>query len=253
MNDKTFLVLDLETTGLDPKADKIIEIGAVLHTKNGKQAEYSQLVNPGIPIPRFITELTGITREMVQSDKALPVQDALEEFRAFLSKELNQSSHPANIKDLPVTGHNVGFDLSFLREEGALKDNPAIDTYDLASVILPGEGRYNLRALGQVLGVPKRATHRALDDTLVTLAIFKIMYEKILQLPLPTLIEIIRLAEDIPWKGTLPFLWALEERKKGESGSRRGYLSQQGDDGRERGCFRLLFRRNIRSRNYRQV
>jgi ATP-dependent DNA helicase DinG len=214
MIDKTLLVLDLETTGLDPKADKIIEIGAVLHSRKGKQVEFSQLVNPGIPIPRFITELTGITREMVQSDKALPVQEALQALRDFLNKELKQSGSTAKIKDLPVAGHNVGFDLSFLQEEDTFKDNPEVDTYDMASVILPGEGRYNLRALGQVLGVPKRATHRALDDTLVTLAILKIMYEKILQLPLSTLAEIVRLSKGIHWKGALPFVWALEERKK---------------------------------------
>ncbi len=214
MNNKTFLVLDLETTGLDPKADKIIEIGAVLHTSKGKPAEFSSLVNPGIAIPRFITELTGITSEMVHSDSTPPIQEALEEFQNFLHKELEKTGSTDKIKDLPVVGHNVGFDLSFLQEEGAFQGNPAIDTYDIASVILPGEGRYNLRALGQVLGVPKRATHRALDDTQVTLGILKIMYDKILQLPLSTLAEIVNLAEGIHWNGVLPFRWALEGRKK---------------------------------------
>ncbi len=216
MIDKTLLVLDLETTGLDPKSDRIIEIGAVLHTDKGKQAEYSQLVNPGIPIPRFITELTGITREMVQSDKALPIDDAIKKLTNFLHKELGQAGTSLRIEDLPIVGHNVGFDLSFLNQQGAFEDNPSLDTYEMASVILPGEGRYNLRALGQVLGVPKRATHRALDDAAVTLAIFKIMYEKITQLPLSTLAEIVRLSEDLKWKGFIPFQWALEERKKGQ-------------------------------------
>jgi len=217
MNDRTFLVLDLETTGLDPKADKIIEIGAVLHTQKGKQREFSQLVNPGIPIPRFITELTGITSQMVQSDNALPIQAALDELQLYLRKELQQSGSKIAIKDLPVVGHNVGFDLSFIRAAGAFNENSGLDTYDVASVILPGEGRYNLRALGQVLDVPQRATHRALDDAQVTLAILKIMYEKILQLPLSTLVEIVRLAKDIPWQGALPFQWALEERQGQDS------------------------------------
>ena len=219
MIDKNILVLDLETTGLDPKTDKIIEIGAVLHTEKGKQVEFSQLVNPGIPIPRFITELTGITREMVQSENALPIEEALQNFKDFLIKELGQFGAASKIGSLPVAGHNVGFDLSFLNEEGVLKQNPSLDTYEMASVVLPGEGRYNLRALGQVLGVPKRATHRALDDTLVTLAILKIMYEKILQLPLPTLAEIVRLSKSCNWKGALPFIWALEQRTGGGQNS----------------------------------
>lgn len=219
MIDKNLLVLDIETTGLDPKSDKIIEIGAVLHTKNGKQVEFSQLVNPGIPIPPFITELTGITREMVQSEKALPIGEALQELSDFLIKELKLSGNSGKLKTLPVVGHNVGFDLSFLQRDGAFGGNPSLDTYEMASVILPGEGRYNLRALGQVLGVPRRPTHRALDDTLVTLAILKIMYEKILQLPLSTLAEIVRLSDGIPWKGYLPFLWALEERSKQQDGT----------------------------------
>lgn len=214
MIEKNLLVLDLETTGLDPKSDKIIEIGAVLHTEKGKQVEFSQLVNPGIPIPSFITDLTGITREMVQSPQALPIQDALQKFEEFLLKEIKQAGTGLKIETLPVVGHNVGFDLSFLREEGAFHANPPLDTYEIAAVILPGEGRYNLRALGQVLGVPKRANHRALDDTLVTLSILKIMYDVILELPLSTLAEIVRLSDQTNWKGSLAFMWALEQRTK---------------------------------------
>lgn len=221
MIEKNLLVLDLETTGLDPKKDKIIEIGAVLHTRKGKQAEFTQLVNPGIPIPSFITELTGITREMVQSPKALPIEDALQALEEFLAKELGQAGQSQQIDTLPVIGHNVGFDLSFLNQAGAFKGNPPLDTYEIASVILPGEGRYNLRALGQVLGVPKRANHRALDDTLVTLSIFRIMFDRILQLPISTLSEIVRLSENINWKGSLAFNWALEQKiqEKAESSS----------------------------------
>jgi ATP-dependent DNA helicase DinG len=219
MIEKHVLVLDLETTGLDPKSDKIIEIGAVLHTPKGKQAEFNQLVNPGIPIPSFITDLTGITGEMVRSPKALPIQDALQRFQEFLLEELKQAGPGIKIDSLPVVGHNVGFDLSFLQEEGAFMKNPPLDTYEIAAVILPGEGRYNLRALGQVLGVPKRANHRALDDSLVTLSILKIMHDKILQLPLSTLAEIVRLSDGTNWKGTLAFMWALEQRTR-ENGNK---------------------------------
>ena len=211
MTDRPLLVIDLETTGLDSSSDRIIEIGAVLFTGGGKETEFSQLVNPGIPIPKFISDLTGITTSMVRGDQALPLQDALLELDGFLRSSLQDFGASAAIEDLPVIGHNVSFDLSFLTEAGAFKTNPSIDTYEMAAVILPTEGRYNLRALGQVLGVPERATHRALDDARVTQAIFQIMYDFILELPLPTLAEIVRLSRNTNWEGTLPFQWALKE------------------------------------------
>ncbi|MCK4490011.1 MAG: DEAD/DEAH box helicase, partial [Anaerolineales bacterium] len=109
--------------------------------------------------------------------------------------------------------HNVKFDLSFLKKQGILKQNKAIDTYEMAAVVLPAEGRYNLRALGQSLMVPMKATHRALDDTRVTQAIYHLMYQLILDLPINLLSEITRLGKNITWDGYLPFLWALQEKQ----------------------------------------
>ena len=94
---------------------------------------------------------------------------------------------------LVVLGHNVGFDLSFLRKQGILRQNDSIDTYEMASVLMPSAGRYNLSALGQALGVPLSATHRALDDARVTRAIFLRLYEMALEMPLQLLAEIVRL------------------------------------------------------------
>jgi DNA polymerase-3 subunit epsilon/ATP-dependent DNA helicase DinG len=201
MANRTLVALDIETTGLQSKTDKIIEIGAVLFSNKGIEKEFETLVNPGISIPPFISQLTGITDAMVRGKKIPYIEQAISQLIDFVG-------------DVPVIGHNVKFDLSFLRAAGGLKDNPAIDTYEMASVILPAEGRYNLRALGQVLGVPMRATHRAMDDTKVTQAIFQIMYDMIQNLPLSTLGEIVRLSPGARWEGTLPFKWAYEERKK---------------------------------------
>jgi DNA polymerase-3 subunit epsilon/ATP-dependent DNA helicase DinG len=218
--DKPLLVVDLETTGLDSSSDKIIEIGAVLFSSGGKEAEFSQLVNPGIPIPKFISDLTGITTSMVRGEGALPIEDALQELDVFLQSSLQEFGISAVGDKLPIIGHNVSFDLSFLRAAGVFKTNPAIDTYEMAAVVLPTEGRYNLRALGQVLGVPERATHRALDDARVTQAIYQIMYDAILELPLATLAEIVRLSGNIDWQGFLPFQWALIEMTGGEKSAR---------------------------------
>ena len=201
MTIRTLVALDIETTGLDSKTDRIIEIGAVRFTEKGVEEEFETLVNPGIKIPPFISQLTGITDAMVRGDKIPYIEEAISQLIDFVG-------------DVPVIGHNVKFDLSFLRAAGALKKNAGIDTYEMASVVLPAEGRYNLRALGQVLSVPMRATHRALDDTKVTQAIYQIMFGMIMDLPLPTLGEIVRLSPGPGWGGTLPFKWAFEEKKK---------------------------------------
>jgi len=194
---KTLVALDIETTGLDSQNDKIIEIGAVRFSGSEIQDEFNSLINPGKKIPPFISQLTGITDAMVRG--APPVEEVLDQLVDF-------------VKDAPVVGHNVNFDLSFLKKQGVLKQNEAIDTYEMASVILPDEGRYNLRALGQSLSVPIRATHRALDDTKVTQAIYHLMYQIILEQPLSLLAEIVRLGKSITWNGNLPFSWAYQEK-----------------------------------------
>jgi DNA polymerase-3 subunit epsilon/ATP-dependent DNA helicase DinG len=203
MSSRTLVALDIETTGLDPKNDRIIEIGAVKFDSTGITNEYSTLVNPGIKIPRFITELTGITDAMVRGEQIPYIKDVIQNLEEFVG-------------DSPVIGHNVMFDLSFLRAEGGLKKNPFIDTYEMASAVLPSEGRYNLRALGQILEIPMKATHRALDDTKVTQAIYEVMFDMILELPRAVLAEIFRLSKNTSWGGTLPFQWAFQE-KKGDS------------------------------------
>jgi DNA polymerase-3 subunit epsilon/ATP-dependent DNA helicase DinG len=196
----TLVALDIETTGLDPKNDKIIEIGAVRFSGSKIEGEFNSLINPGKNIPPFISQLTGITDAMVRG--APPVEEVIEQLADF-------------VKDTPVVGHNVKFDLSFLKKQGVLKQNKAIDTYEMAAVVLPAEGRYNLRALGQSLSVPMKATHRALDDTKVTQAIYHLMCQLILELPLGLLSEIVRLGKNITWGGYLPFLWALQEKQSG--------------------------------------
>lgn len=195
----SIVALDIETTGLDPQADSIIEIGTVRFNGHRVEGEWTTLVNPNRRIPPFITQLTGITDLMVQD--APPIRAVLAELQDFVG-------------DAPVLGHNVGFDLSFLRKYGILEDNDALDTYEMASVILPRAGRYNLSALGQALSIPLPATHRALDDARVTCFAFQRLYEMTLKLPLDLLAEIVRLSEPIEWLGYRPFYEALRSRSK---------------------------------------
>ncbi|NQU29591.1 MAG: 3'-5' exonuclease [Anaerolineae bacterium] len=158
----TLIAFDLETTGLNPKTDAIIEIGAVRFTESRIEDEFSVLINPGRSIPGFITQLTGISNEMVRG--APNIHDVMADFEAFVG-------------DAPVIGHNVRFDLGFTQQYDLLKDNTAIDTYEMAAVLLPSAGRYKLGALSQALGIPLVNAHRALDDAKATMGVFTRLYE----------------------------------------------------------------------------
>lgn len=196
---KTIVALDLETTGLDSARDAIIEIGAVKFKGERVEAEFSTLINPGRKLPSFITRLTGISDAMLAAQPR--INDVLPKLIAFVG-------------DTPVLGHNVQFDLGFVRAKGALKYNDALDTYDLASVLLPSAGRYNLGSLAKALGITLPATHRALDDCRVTVAVYHVLYRKALELPLDLLAEIVHLGREIEWGGGPIFEDALRDRSK---------------------------------------
>jgi ATP-dependent DNA helicase DinG len=178
------VAIDIETTGLDNDRDAIIEIGAVRFNGKRVENEFSTLINPNRHIPEFITGLTGIDDSMVH--QAPRLGDIAHELEAFVS-------------DAPVIGHNVRFDLGFLQKLGILKLNHVIDTYALASVLMPSASRYNLGALGQQLGIMLPATHRAPDDAKVTHAVYERLLEMARQLPLEIVQEIVRHGEPLDW------------------------------------------------------
>ena len=196
---KSIVALDIETTGLESQKDAIIEIGAVRFTTRRVEDEWSSLINPGRKIPPFITQLTGINDHMVL--EAPSIQDILPELRHFVS-------------ELPILGHNVRFDLSFLRNYGLFRGNDVLDTYEIASVLLPSAGRYNLGALGQTLNIPLPASHRALDDARVTGAIYRSLHEIGMELPIQLLAEFVRLGEGIDWDAYGFFFDLLRYRSK---------------------------------------
>lgn len=186
------IAIDIETTGLSPENDAIIEIGAVRFNGNRIEDEWSSLINPNRPISSFITQLTGITNEMVRN--APPIRAVLDELNAFIG-------------NLPLLGHNLQFDLSFLNRYKVGLINETLDTYELASVLLPTASRYNLSSLGQQLGILLPATHRALDDARVTHAVFMRLFQKAKDLPLELVEEFLRLSEPFDWKA----FWVFEQ------------------------------------------
>jgi len=204
---RSIVALDIETTGLDNVRDAMIEIGAVRFNERRVEGEFHTLLNPRRAIPTEITRLTGITNEMVR--RAPMLQEVRDDLEAFVG-------------DAPVLGHNVSFDMGFLQQRGILGLNEIIDTYALATVLLPTASRYNLGSLGQLLGIPFPATHRALDDARVTHQIFVQLLDKIRALPLDLLAEITRLGDPFDWGGDVIFRQVMRERAKETLGAGPG-------------------------------
>jgi DNA polymerase III epsilon subunit family exonuclease len=195
----TIVSLDIETTGLDENREAIIEIAAVKFNGRRVEGEFNTLVNPGKHIPDFITGLTGIDNAMVRNAPRL--RDIAHELTAFVG-------------DAPILGHNVKFDIGFLRKAGLFEYQQTLDTYELASVLLPAASRYNLGALGQQLGIPLPATHRALDDARVTHACYVRLLDMAGELPFDTLQEIVELGNFVDWDAGWVFEQALHARVK---------------------------------------
>jgi DNA polymerase-3 subunit epsilon/ATP-dependent DNA helicase DinG len=188
--------LDIETTGLDPKNDSIIEIGAVKFNGNRVLDEFSTLINPRKPINSFITNLTGITNAMVMNAPLLA--DVYPQLETFIG-------------DHPILGQNVGFDISFFQRYGAFKANPVIDTYELAAVLMPSAPRYGLGSLCHQLGVILSEAHRAINDARATMGVYNKLYEKLFQLPIDLIAEMVQQSQGLTWPAELPFRWVLQD------------------------------------------
>lgn len=189
---RTYVALDLETTGLDPRRDAITEVGAVrfrTSLDNGSvQARvldtWSSLVNPDRPIPIQVQQLTGITQEDVAG--APRFSQVIDELRRFVGQ-------------YPVVGHNVSFDLGVLYSHDLPLSNPTVDTFELASILMPHAARYSLTKLGEMFDLPNLCSHRALDDALATKDLFVALLEHASELPLTILQELNRLARPVDW------------------------------------------------------
>lgn len=149
----SYIALDLETTGLDPKRDKIIEIGACRVGDGEIEKELSLLVNPHQPLPERITALTGITDGMLE--EAPDMESVIGQVMDFCG-------------DLPILGHHVIFDYSFLKRAAVNAGFPfersGVDTLGLCRRFMPEEEKKNLAAACSWYQIPKETAHRALSD-----------------------------------------------------------------------------------------
>jgi len=195
---RIYVALDLETTGLQADRDAIIEIGAVKFRGTEILGEWSSLVNPGRPLPHKIARLTGITpREVERAPTLARVLPRLGHF----------------IGDLPVVGHNIQFDCSFLQRAG-LNVTAALDTFELACILMPYASRYTLGRLMDELGIPFVHRHRAVDDARAVSRLFVALLERAQQLDPHLVEEMARLAERAPWSLRLAFQDILRDRAR---------------------------------------
>lgn len=165
-----FVVFDVETTGLSPQNDNIIEIGAVkVNLSKNTADEYQSFILINRALPKEIISLTGITDDMLRGGKEVNI--VMSEFRGFAGK-------------LPLIAHNASFDASFLLSEadrcGFSFLNKFIDTMALARKHLPSMPNYKLKTLVSELNIQiDGVSHRALSDAKNTLELYKILLEKL--------------------------------------------------------------------------
>ena len=187
----TYCVLDLETTGLSFRTEKITEIGIMKMNEKGEVIdEFECFVNPEKPIPQRVVEVTNITDDMVKDaetiDKVLP---KVLEF----------------VGDSVIVAHNADFDVGFLKynakQLGLSLDNTYLDTLRLAKDLFPDYKKYKLGIIAEKLGIEVIVAHRALDDVDTTVKVFRVMLDMLDKKGAKTIEDIDKLAgENVNYK-----------------------------------------------------
>ena len=157
-----YVLVDIETTGLSPRTDEIIEIGAIKVKENKIIDTYNTLIKIDRNLNPFITKLTGITNKMLETGKGR--DKALEEFVDFTGNEI-------------IMGHNVNFDINFIYDKclsylDYYLSNDFVDTMRIAKHILPNIQNYKLGTLANYFGVDYSSAHRGLKDVEITYEVY---------------------------------------------------------------------------------
>ncbi len=199
---QTYVSLDLETTGLNPEIDNIIEVGAVKFSKGGVIDTLHTMVDPHQLLPYNICRLTGITQQ--ELDSAPSFSTIAAELISFVG-------------DNPLVGQSLDFDLRFLACQGIRLTNTVYDTLEMAKLLLPRLTNRSLVSLAKHLQIPYEVQHRALSDAIVAKDVFLTLVGKTRQLDLSLISEIIHLMSGTGWS-LLPLLLNIESEKiKGTS------------------------------------
>ncbi|MBI2193388.1 MAG: hypothetical protein HYU36_15545 [Planctomycetes bacterium] len=203
-----FCVIDLETTGLDAERDEIIEFGAV-RVRGGKLVEsFSELADPGRPIPAGVSHLTGIRDSDVRGRPCS--RDVLQRFLSFLADEAI------------VVAHHASFEASFLKARGAAAGlGRLFDTLVLARILWPEMPHHDLQSLGQVLALSPKNAHRAAADAETTVQVWLAILRAARELP-PAVIETLaRLFRSDAESPCAAFFGRVEAESAHEASTRR--------------------------------
>jgi ATP-dependent DNA helicase DinG len=197
-----FVGFDIEATDLSPDHGGIIELGAVRY-ENGKEvAEFSQLIDPGHPIPPIITSITGIReQDVLGKPRFEEVRDKLREF----------------LGDDPIVGHNIAFDIGFLKAQGLPLDNGQFDTWKLATLLIPKAPSHSLESLAQQFQLSHPEAHRAVHDARVGCDLFLYLAEQVAALPPATAEKIMTVVRRYPRYSLAPYFDEIFKNAKGTS------------------------------------
>ncbi|MBQ8185059.1 MAG: 3'-5' exonuclease [Lachnospiraceae bacterium] len=163
----SYVALDLETTGLYPSTDRILEIGAVKVVEGKEVGTLSVLVNPGRQVSEHITRLTGITDEMALG--GMVYEEAVHQLVEFCG-------------DLPLLGHNILFDYSFVKQAAVNQklvfEKKGVDTLKIARRLLPELEHRTLEYLCAYYGIGQERHHRAEDDARSAMSLYECLHQE---------------------------------------------------------------------------
>jgi len=205
-----FVVIDLETTGLDPEHDDIIEIGMVHIDENSTGSCFQSLFDPGYPVPEFITRITGIAA--ADCAEAPKLADNFDEVMEFAGSRI-------------VIAHNARFDLGFLKKAykkekkrpGRFPLKQSIDTLELSRMLLPHAASHRLESLVSLFSLDSGDAHRALSDARACAGVFLALINQISELDAKTLYTLAMILGEMhtPLAGIFKRAesWARKQRK----------------------------------------
>ncbi len=193
LDEVDFVIIDTETTGLRPGSHRVIEVAGVRMRGGEVQGAYQSLLNPGVRVPTFIAQFTGISQAMVAA--APPAHEVMLDFLQF-------------VEGAVIVGHNVGFDTGFLSYEaqqiGRSFSLEGLDTIPLARRFLPGLKRFKLDNVADYLKIATAQRHRAMGDARVTAAVFLRLLELAGKQGIETLGQLRRrLQMPVTWSGDI--------------------------------------------------
>ncbi|BAD40698.1 helicase C-terminal domain-containing protein [Symbiobacterium thermophilum] len=199
---RSFVAIDVETTGTSPEHDRLIEVAAVRFEDGREIGCFSRLIDPGCPVPQRIQHLTGIHPAMLAGKPR--IEEVVPDLASFLG-------------DLPLVAHNAPFDVAFLQaafaRAGRSLPNWSYDTAELARVALPLARNHRLATLAELLGLPLEHHHRAEDDARACGRLFLRLLERLASMDMGLLQFVLAVGEPAGWSLSPLFRAELEARE----------------------------------------